>query len=184
MLRLAGYYKGNIDGIIGVQSLGAIQQWDFDEQAAKNEYGTFDDRTEGNLSTLLPVAQKHARKWLNSVMAWAAKNGLVVKIIGGTRTYAEQDALYAQGRTTKGQKVTNAKGGYSLHNHAIAFDIGIFQNGKYLESDTQYKKLYQACGAPDCFEWGGNWKSIVDTPHYQYNAFGSSASAIRAKFLA
>lgn len=183
-MRLAGYYHGSIDGIIGVQSMAAMQQWDFDEQQAKNEYGTFDERTESNLSTLLPVAQKHARKWLNSVMVWAAKNGLVVKIICGTRTYAEQDALYAQGRTKKGAKITNAKGGYSLHNFCVAFDLGIFQAGKYLESDTQYKKLYQACGAPDKFTWGGNWKSIVDTPHYQYNAFGESASAIRAKFLA
>lgn len=162
-----------------------MQQWDFDEQAAKNEYGTFDSRTEGNLTTLLPIAQRYARKWLrDSVLPWAAKNGLTVKIIGGTRTYAEQDALYAQGRTVKGQKITNARGGYSLHNHAIAFDIGIFQGSKYLESDTQYRALYKACGAPDKFSWGGNWKSIVDTPHYQYNAFGESASAIRAKFLA
>lgn len=183
-MRLAGYYKGNIDGIIGLQSMAAMQQWDFDEQQAKNEYGTFDDRTEGNLSTLLPVAQKHARKWLQNVMVWAKNNGLKVQIIGGTRTYAEQDALYAQGRTKKGAKITNAKGGYSLHNFAVAFDLGVFQGGKYLESDTQYKKLYQACGAPNGFEWGGNWKSIVDTPHYQYAAFGSSASAIRAKFLA
>lgn len=69
--------------------MAAMQQWDFEEQAAKNEYGTFDDRTESNLSTLLPIAQKHARKWLQSVMVWAAKNGLKVQIIGGTRTYAE-----------------------------------------------------------------------------------------------
>lgn len=158
--------------------------WDADAEQAAVDYGTFDSRTESNLATLLPIAQRYARKWLANVMVWAESKGLAVKIIGGTRTYAEQDALYAQGRTKGGARVTNARGGYSLHNFAIAFDVGIFDGSKYLEADTQYKKLYMACGAPYAFEWGGNWQSIVDTPHYQYNAFGSSASVIRAKFLA
>ena len=45
---------------------------------------------------------------------------------GGTRTYAEQDALYAQGRTTGGKRVTNARGGYSNHNFGVAGDFGVF----------------------------------------------------------
>lgn len=36
------------------------------------------------------------------------------------RTFAEQDALYAQGRTKPGAKVTNAKGGQSYHNYGLA----------------------------------------------------------------
>lgn len=50
----------------------------------------------------------------------------------GLRTYEEQNALYAQGRTAPGNKVTNAKGGFSNHNFGIAFDIGIFEGAKYL----------------------------------------------------
>nr|WP_295770097.1 M15 family metallopeptidase [Rhodoferax sp.] len=41
------------------------------------------------------------------------------------RSCAEQDALYAQGRTAPGNKVTNAKSGDSNHNFGIAFDIGV-----------------------------------------------------------
>ena len=64
--------------------------WDADAAQAAVDYGTFDTRTESNLATLLPIAQRYARKWLrDSVLPWAAKNGLTVKIISGTRTYAE-----------------------------------------------------------------------------------------------
>ena len=39
-----------------------------------------------------------------------SKQGLVIAIGETLRTVAEQDALYAQGRTTPGQIVTNARG--------------------------------------------------------------------------
>ena len=41
----------------------------------------------------------------------------------GFRTFALQDALYAQGRTTPGAIVTNAKGGQSPHNYGLAVDV-------------------------------------------------------------
>lgn len=113
----------------------------------------------------------------DKVLPWAEKQGVVVKIICGTRTYAEQDALY-----NKRPKVTNARGGYSYHNFGVAIDLGIFSGSKYEEGDRLYRALYNACGAPEGFEWGGNWRSIVDCPHYQYAAYGSSVSSIRAKF--
>lgn len=182
-LRLAGYYTGSIDGIKGPKQTAAEKQWDDAVAEGKSKYGTFDERTERNLETLLPVVQNYARKWLKEkAMPWAAENGLVLKLIQGTRSYGEQDALYAQGRTKKGAKVTNARGGYSNHNFCIAFDIGLFKGGSYLESDTQYVKLHKACGHPEQFEWGGNWTSPVDTPHYQYAKWGKTTSAIRAIF--
>src|SRR5690606_38148459 len=39
------------------------------------------------------------------------------------RTFAEQDADYAKGRTVPGSIVTDAKGGQSYHNYGLAFDI-------------------------------------------------------------
>lgn len=67
--------------------------------------------------------------------------GISIKIISGLRTYAEQDELYAQRRTKNKDKniVTNAQGSYSNHNFGIAFDIGIFEGNKYLESSSKYK---------------------------------------------
>jgi len=49
--------------------------------------------------------------------------GIVFRVTQGLRTWAEQDALYAQGRTTPGSIVTNAKGGESWHNFGLAFDV-------------------------------------------------------------
>lgn len=41
----------------------------------------------------------------------------------GVRSFAEQNALYAQGRTRKGPKVTNARAGFSAHNFGCALDF-------------------------------------------------------------
>jgi peptidoglycan L-alanyl-D-glutamate endopeptidase CwlK len=43
-------------------------------------------------------------------------------VIQGFRTWAEQDLLYAQGRTSPGNIVTNAKGGESWHCFGCAAD--------------------------------------------------------------
>lgn len=79
--------------------------------------------------------------------------------------YAEQDALYAKGRTAPGPKVTNARAGYSNHNFGIAFDIGVFEGTRYLCDSPKYKAV-GALGMDLGLEWGGSWKTIVDQPHY------------------
>src|SRR5574343_1544593 len=55
------------------------------------------------------------------------------------RSNEEQDALYAQGRTTKGKIVTNAKAGQSKHNFkpSKAFDIGFITLQKTLSWDNK-----------------------------------------------
>ena len=65
-----------------------------------------------------------------------------------------------------GAKVTNARGGYSNHNFGIAFDVGVFEGSKYLRESVKYKAV-GALGMDLGLEWGGNWKSIVDQPHFQ-----------------
>ena len=96
----------------------------------------------------------------------AALNGIRIKIISGLRTYAEQDELYAQGRTKPGPKVTKARGGYSNHNFGIAFDVGVFEGQKYLPDSVKYK-VVGALGTDLGLEWGGNWKSFPDQPHFE-----------------
>jgi peptidoglycan L-alanyl-D-glutamate endopeptidase CwlK len=124
---------------------------------------TFDERTERNLKTLLPAAQDKARDFMEALEA----AGIHAKIISGTRTSAEQNALYAQGRTTPGKIVTNARAGFSNHNFGVAWDIGIFtEDGKYLDESPLYKKA-GAIGKKLGLEWGGDWKGIVDEPHFQ-----------------
>ena len=121
-----------------------------------------DERSERNIATLLPEVQPMAR----ALVQKAAATGITIKVLSGSRTYAQQDALYAQGRTAPGRKVTNARAGYSNHNFGIAFDIGVFSGSRYLPESPKYKAV-GALGVDLGLEWGGNWTSIVDQPHFQ-----------------
>ena len=96
-----------------------------------------DSRSEKTISTLLSEVQPFSR----ALVQKAAISGITIRIISGFRTYAEQDALYAQGRTQLGSIVTNAKGGYSNHNFGIAFDVGVFEGSKYLPDSPKYKAV-------------------------------------------
>ena len=96
----------------------------------------------------------------------AAAIGIGIKVISGTRTYDEQNALYEQGRSKAGHIVTNARGGYSNHNFGIAFDIGVFEGGRYIPESPAYKAV-GALGMKLGLEWGGNWKTIQDEPYFQ-----------------
>lgn len=126
----------------------------------------FDERTERNIATLHPQTQKVARAFMSAAKSIAARVGCDVKIISGTRSYAEQDALYAQGRTTPGLKVSNAKGGQSNHNFGLSFDIAIFRGKEYCDDHPLYRELGQL-GKSLGLEWGGDWRSIQDEPHFQ-----------------
>lgn len=121
-----------------------------------------DDRSEKVIATLLPPLHGPARQLVRK----AAEAGIQIKLISGTRTYAEQQALYDQGRTKPGKIVTNAKPGSSWHNHGAAFDIGIFRDGQYVPESPAYRTVGQI-GKKLGFEWGGDFSSIVDEPHFQ-----------------
>ena len=155
-----------VDGKAGPQTWGAIYQRIVPQKPADTEptatITTVDSRSEKTIATLLPEVQPLAR----AIVQKAASVGITIKIISGLRTYAEQDALYAKGRTEPGPIVTKAKGGYSNHNFGIAFDIGVFEGSKYLPDSPKYKAV-GALGVDLGLEWGGNWKTIVDQPHYQ-----------------
>lgn len=112
------------------------------------------------------------------------KNNLKIGISECLRTVAEQDALYAKGRTAPGTKVTNAKGSTysSMHQWGVAFDF--YRNdgkGAYYDNDgffTRVGKLGQSIG----LEWGGSWKSPVDKPHFQLPDWGSTASILKSQY--
>lgn len=157
---------GRIDGSWGPKTTAAVVA--FEERSLKlsEDYGPLDDRTERNIKTLHLKAQEVARKLMQALDS----AGIKALILSGTRTYAEQNALYRRGRyRNPPPKVTNATGGKSNHNFGIAWDIGIFKDGKYMTSAAPYKEAGQVAleaGIPE-LEWGGNWKGFVDRPHYQ-----------------
>jgi peptidoglycan L-alanyl-D-glutamate endopeptidase CwlK len=155
-----------VDGRAGPETWGAIYAAIVKKpvagEPAAPPISRVDDRSESNIATLLPEVQPMAR----ALVQKAALSGVQIKIINGTRTYAQQDALYAKGRTAPGPRVTNARGGYSNHNFGIAFDIGVFAGSKYLSESPKYKAV-GVLGMDLGLEWGGNWTSIVDQPHFQ-----------------
>ena len=88
-----------------------------------------------------------------------------------TSTYRDaesQNALYAQGRTIDGKKVTNAKGGQSFHNWRVAFDFVPIVGGKAIWNDdalwTKCGEIAEGIG----LEWAGRWKTFKETAHCQY----------------
>jgi peptidoglycan L-alanyl-D-glutamate endopeptidase CwlK len=176
-LRSAGLYMDKLDGKWGKNTDAAMRQFESTTAGIQAKYGTFDFRSEQSIASLHPAAQTAARLFLKKVL----DGGIQARILSGTRTYAEQDALYRQGRFgNPGPIVTKARGGQSNHNFGIAWDIGIFDNGKYLGDSPLYDAAATFATA-DGIEWGGNWKTLRDRPHYQL-ATGLAISDIRSRF--
>lgn len=158
-LEFLGFNPGKADGIWGPKTQAAYLRY---VESLQSIFEIFDDRTEKNLASLLPQAEVVARKFIKSLKLI----GIDARIISGTRSYSEQDALYNKGRTQPGPKVTNARGGDSNHNFGIAFDLGIFEQGKYLEESSLYKEA-GAIGEKLGLSWGGRWDNFTDEPHYE-----------------
>ena len=106
------------------------------------------------------------------------------------RTFAEQNDLFAQGRTKPGAIVTRAKGGQSWHNYGLAVDIVLLVGGK---ASWDIKTDYDKDGRSDWmevvdifkrygWEWGGDWK-FFDAPHFQ-KTFGMSINEMLKRHIA
>ena len=118
-----------------------------------------------SLDDLIPPAKVRVQAFLDA----AKKNGIDLLVTSTYRDNASQDALYAQGRTTPGKKVTNAKAGQSWHNYRCAVDVVPIVAGKPRwdvkdEVWQQVGKLGKAAG----LEWAGDWKRFKEYPHFQY----------------
>lgn len=120
------------------------------------------------------------------------KKGIYLIITEGFRTVEYQDALYAKGRTKPGIIVTNARGRdyNSQHQWGVAFDIAmnydVDEDGK-IKDDTWngkgFKKVAKIAKSRKVgLGWGGNWKSIVDTPHFYLKKWGSTTRKLKAKY--
>lgn len=93
------------------------------------------------------------------------------------RTNKEQDELFK-----KRPKVTNAKGGQSIHNYGLAMDIVMLYDndgdGKFEEASWSMVRDFDKDSIADWkevtdmfksrgWEWGGDWNSFKDNPHFQ-----------------
>ncbi len=159
------------DGLAGPQTWGAIYRDKVlgkattpgtEAHTAISDISVVDERSERAIQTLLPEVRPYARGLLHL----AAEQGVTLIVTSATRTYAEQEELYKQGRTNPGPIVTKAHGGYSNHNFGIAFDVTIFKGGVPVWESPAYKAV-GAWGKSLGLTWGGDWASIEDEPHFE-----------------
>jgi peptidoglycan L-alanyl-D-glutamate endopeptidase CwlK len=182
LLKSGGLYTDTIDGIWGPNTDAAVNAFETRSTQIAASLGTFDGQTERSIHTLHLRAQEAARACLTAIRA----AGINARIISGTRTYAEQNLLFRKGRFGNPPPiVTKATGGKSNHNFGIAWDIGIFaQNGAYLGESPLYNQAGPVALAAGIvgLEWGGNWTSFTDQPHYQLATPGLSLSQVQQRF--
>lgn len=117
-----------------------------------------------DLNDLHGIVSAMAKKFI----ARCSAEGIDVIITSTYRDAESQDALYAQGRTLPGKKVTNAKAGQSYHNWRCAFDFVPVVNGKAMWNDIS---LFAKCGEiaeSVGLEWAGRWTKFKEMAHCQY----------------
>ena len=101
-------------------------------------------------------------------------------ITEGVRTAKRQNELYQQGRTKPGIQVTNRDGYNKKSNHqakgdglGYAVDLYSFYDGKVQVDDDKKLKViaeHIKAVAKDLkinIEWGGDWKTFKDYPHFE-----------------
>ena len=129
------------------------------------------------IKLLHPALRDEAGKIYADICA-AMPAGVVCRFTHTLRTNAEQDALYAIGRTKPGNVVTNAKGGQSYHNYGLAIDFVMLVNGQV--SWTVDKNWAAVIAIFESYGWesGHRWK-FKDSPHVQ-KTFGKTTAQLLA----
>lgn len=140
-----------------------------------------DTFSEKRLAEVHPKLAERVRQMADLL---AAEN-IQVRVTQGLRSWTEQAALYAQGRTQPGQIVTNAKPGHSYHNLGLAVDIAPFDSGipDWNESHPAWKRIIEV-GESVGLVSGSTFRTFPDWPHFQMTGFlpVSPDDAVRAAY--
>jgi peptidoglycan L-alanyl-D-glutamate endopeptidase CwlK len=151
-----------------------------------------DTITQKRTDKLHPIVRDEVKKIIAECDA-ALTGKAKIRITQGLRTFDEQAQLYAIGRTKAGKKVTNAKAGQSIHNYGLAVDMCLIINGKTASWDTakdwdddkiadwyECVKIFAKHG----WEWGGNWKTFKDLPHFEKKKIDRATSELKVSWRA
>lgn len=150
-----------------------------------------DNITLKRIETAHPAVREELRNIYNEICA-ALTGRAICRFAYVIRTFAEQDELFAIGRTKPGKKVTDARAGQSYHNYGLAVDIVLILDGKVASWETG--KDFDADSKADWMEivaifkkygwfWGGDFKKLVDRPHFE-KSFGFGVSDLLARHRA
>jgi peptidoglycan L-alanyl-D-glutamate endopeptidase CwlK len=161
-----------------------------------------DKPTLDRIELLHPAVRQEVKDiYLNKIIP-ALSGKAICRFAYTLRTFAEQDALYSQGRTklfdANGKRlgvVTKAKGGQSIHNFGLALDIVLLKDsnsdGKFESATWETNIDFDKDGKSDWMEvvnilkshgwtWGGDWKSFKDAPHFE-KTFGHTWKTLLPK---
>jgi peptidoglycan LD-endopeptidase CwlK len=124
-----------------------------------------DQVSEARLAEVMPEFAAKIRAMSDSLAA----QGLYIRVTQGLRTFQDQNDLFAQR-----PEVTNAPGGYSMHNFGLAVDcapsldpLGQPFDPDWNGSDAHYAAQV-AAGEAQGLTCGANWHSFKDEPHFQW----------------
>ncbi len=175
------------DSEFGNQCLNAVNE--FQKRNKLSITGIVDDTTYAAIindisttSTLdkpslerIKVLHPKVRSEILHLIKLSYKAGVPIRVVQGYRTFEEQAALYAQGRSKPGPIVTNAPAGFSNHNYSLAIDFCLLKNGGAIswsqveDNDKDGKKdwmevveIFKSAG----YDAGIDWK-FKDAPHLE-----------------
>lgn len=179
-----------VDGIVGDNTWATLTDAAAAKEQAEPTEGvvdaafwlsqkTWDTHSDQRIATAHPRAKA---KFIELIVKADQELGKKLRVTSGLRTIAEQNELYAQGRTKPGPVVTNAKGGSSYHNFGLAIDVVEINGGQALWNNPDWNKI-GSFGKKLGLEWGGDWTSIKDKPHFQMS-FGKSTGQLLALYNA
>lgn len=100
----------------------------------------------------------------------AEAEGIGIKPISTKRSCAEQNSIYAQGRTAPGTIISHAAGCKSWHVWGRAIDLLAVVNGKVVNNgnDPVYDRLGEMAESIGMV-WGGKFGWGRDAPHFEYH---------------
>ena len=107
---------------------------------------------------------------IETVLALMAKAHQPMQVVQGLRTVAQQQTLYARGRTEKGPIVTNCDGVRIRSNHQAQIDgyghaVDCAFTGPEPFSEMHNWALYGDVVKDQGLIWGGDFHTLVDRPH-------------------
>ena len=126
----------------------------------------------------IQTAHPDLREELHHIYRQIVALEIPVRFTAVYRSIHEQNQLYIQGRNgIPGEIITHAMGGESYHNYGLAVDFCLLTNKGTQATwnrntdfnQNQQKDWLEVVNLfiQHGWEWGGNWESFKDYPHFQ-----------------